>query len=194
MDIWQVDKLVLFLMFFVPGFISIKVYDLLVPGERRDFSKAIFDAIGYSALNFAALSWLIFLMHSANFASQHKAWYCIFLVVIICVVPGLWPIVLLKMSSWRPIAKHVIHPIQKPWDYVFGRREPFWVIVHLADGRRIGGRFDRKSFASSYPATEQIYMEEVWELDENGAFKKPTDRSRGIILLGRDVLAVEFFR
>ena len=56
----------------------------------------------------------------------------------------------------------------KPWDYVFSRRQAYWVIVHLRDGRKIGGRFDRKSFASSYPADEQIYIEEVWRLDEDG--------------------------
>jgi len=43
MDIWQIDKLVLFLVFFIPGFISIRVYDSLVPSERRDLSKSLFD-------------------------------------------------------------------------------------------------------------------------------------------------------
>jgi hypothetical protein len=47
--------LALFLVFFVPGFLSLKVYDLLVPGERRDFSRAAFDAVAYSALNFGVL-------------------------------------------------------------------------------------------------------------------------------------------
>jgi len=41
------------------------------------------------------------------------------------------------------------------------------MIIHLKDGRRIGGRFDENSSASSFPAKEQIYIEEVWELDEN---------------------------
>jgi len=38
MDIWNADKLALFPIFFLPGFISIKIYDLLVPGEPRDFT------------------------------------------------------------------------------------------------------------------------------------------------------------
>ena len=44
------------------------------------------------------------------------------------------------------------------------------MIIHLKDGRRIGGRFDENSSASSFPAKEQIYIEEVWELDESGKF------------------------
>lgn len=53
--IFEGNSLLLFLIFFIPGFVSFKIYDLLVPGERRDFSKSAFDAIAYSALNFAIL-------------------------------------------------------------------------------------------------------------------------------------------
>ena len=113
MDIWQIDKIVLFVILFIPGFIAIKVYDLLVPSERRDFSKSLFEVIGYSCLNFAALSWLIILIHSGSFHVRHKAWYFIFLFFIIFIVPVLWPIFLLKLCSWRPIAKYIIHPIKK---------------------------------------------------------------------------------
>jgi Family of unknown function (DUF6338) len=52
---WTQDRLLLFLLFFVPGFISIKIYDLLVPSERRDFQSTLAEAIGYSAVNFAVL-------------------------------------------------------------------------------------------------------------------------------------------
>lgn len=194
MDIWQIDKLALFLIFFIPGFISIKVYDLLVPSEQRDFSKSLFEAIGYSSLNFAALFWLIILIHSGNFYVNHKIWYFIFLFLIIFVAPVLWPILFLKSSSWRPISKYIIHPFQKPWDYVFSKREPRWVIIHLKDGRKIGGKYDTNSFSSSYPSEEQIYLEEVWELDDNGKFKKPIERSKGIIVLSKEILGIEFFQ
>jgi len=94
----------------------------------------------------------------------------------------------------KPIAKHIIHPFKKPWDFVFGKKEAYWVIVHLKDKRKIGGKFAKNSFASSYPSEEQIYLEEVWTLDENGKFKEPLKRSGGIIILGKEILAVEFFR
>lgn len=50
----QQATLILFLGFFVPGFLMIRIYDLLVPTERRDFSKSVFDAVAYSAVNFVA--------------------------------------------------------------------------------------------------------------------------------------------
>jgi len=194
MDIWQIDKVVLFLVLLIPGFISIKVYNLLVPSARKNFSESLFEVIGYSCLNFAALSWLIILIHSGNFYTKYKVSYFMLLFLIIFIIPVLWPFLFLKLSSWSSIAKHIIHPIQKPWDYVFGKREAFWVIVHLKDGRKIGGRFDINSFASSYPAEEQIYLEEVWRLDENGGFIEPIERSKGILVLSKEILLVEFFK
>jgi hypothetical protein len=193
MDIWNADKLALFLVFVLPGFISMKVYDLMVPGEPRDASKSLFEAISFSTLNFAALFWLIALIQSDDFYRKHFILYALSIVLIMVVVPACWPFAFLKLSSWRPIARHLVHPIRKPWDYVFGKREPFWVIVHLHNGQRIGGRFDVQSFASSDPADEQIYLEAVWVLDEQGRFLRPVERSRGIIIMKDEIRAVEFF-
>ena len=193
MDIWQIDRLVLFLILTVPGFVSLKVYDLLIPSERRDFSKSLLEVIGYSALNFALLSWLIILIHSKSFYDRHQSLYFGSLLLILFVFPALWPFVYRKVSSWKIFAKRLIDPIPKPWDYVFGKKQRFWVIVHLKDRRRIGGRYDTNSFTSSYPAQEQIYLEEVWELGEKGNFVKPIERSKGIVILGDEIMAVEFF-
>jgi len=151
MDIWYADKLTLFLVFFVPGFISIKVYDLMVPGDPRDVSKSVFEAISYSTLNFAALFWLIIFVQQENFYQTHRFVYSLSVAAIMIVVPACWPLLFLKLSTWRRISKHFVQPIRKPWDYVFGKRDPFWVIVHLRNGQKIGGRFDTDSFASSDP-------------------------------------------
>ena len=193
MDIWNMDKLTLFLIFFLPGFISIKVYDLIVPGEPRDFSKSLLEAISYSTLNFAALFWLIVLIRTNDFYHNHFVLYSLSVALIMIGVPACWPFFFLRLSAWRVVAKHFVHPIRKPWDYVFGKRDPYWIIVHLQNGQKIGGRFDRGSFASSYPADEQIYLEEVWVLDEAGRFVSRVERSRGIIIGKDDIRAVEFF-
>lgn len=193
MDFLQIDKLILFLIFFIPGFISIKIYDLLVPSERRDYSKSLFEVISFSAINFAALSWLIIFIHSDNFYTTHIKLYFFSIFLILFIAPILWPLLILKLFSWKPIAKLIVHPIQKPWDYVFGKRRPYWLIVHLKDGRKIGGKFNYKSFASSNPAEEQIYLEEVWKLDDDGKFLGAVERTKGIIILSAEILSIEFF-
>ena len=194
MNIWEIDKLQLFLMFVVPGFISIKIYDLIIPGERRDFSKAIVEAIAYSSINFALLSWLIALINSGDFSSKHQIIYAILIIIIMFGFPVLWTVLFLKITEWKPIASKIYHPIQKPWDWYFRKGEPCWVIVHLKDGRKIGGKYDENSFASSFPAEEQIYLEEIWRLDKKGAFIEQTERSKGMIIFKEEILSVEFFK
>jgi hypothetical protein len=78
----------LFLIFFIPGFITLKVYDLLIPGEARDFSKSLFDAVAYSSLNFAVFFWLIAIVRSGNLGPWQ--WYPAMFFLLI-VMPALWP-------------------------------------------------------------------------------------------------------
>jgi hypothetical protein len=94
-----------------------------------------------------------------------------------------------------PVDKSPCLPIfaRGSWDYVFGKRNPFWIIVHLKNGQKIGGFFGDESFASSNPADEQIYLEEVWVLDDDGRFLSPAEGSRGIIIMNDEIRAVEFF-
>jgi hypothetical protein len=43
----------------IPGFISIKCYELLFPGPGRSSSEQVIDAITYSAMNYAILAYPI---------------------------------------------------------------------------------------------------------------------------------------
>lgn len=193
MDIWQTDKILLFLLFFIPGFISIKIYDLLIATERRDFSKSLFEVVGYSALNYAAFSWVIYLIHIGKFYDTHRLWYLLSLFIILFIAPILWPFIFIKLSNYKPFANYILLPNLKAWDYIFGRRESFWVIVHLKNDKMVGGKYDTNSYASSYPAEEQIYLEEVWKLDKNGKFLGPIERSKGMLILKDEIVSIEFF-
>lgn len=192
-EILNIDKLILFIIFFIPGFISIKVYDLLIPGERRNFSDSLFQVIAYSIFNFVLLSWLIYIIYAANIVETSKPLFIALVFFILFIFPVFLPIIFITVSKLEFIARYIIHPIQKPWDFVFGKKRKYWVIIHLKDGRKIGGRFDTESFASSYPAEEQIYLQEVWELNEKGEFKNSVERTSGIIILRDEMSLIEFF-
>lgn len=55
MDIWTVDKLVLFIAFIVPGFVSLKAYELLAPRVTKESTQQLIDAVAYSSINYAIL-------------------------------------------------------------------------------------------------------------------------------------------
>lgn len=191
--IWEVEKLKLFLIFFIPGFISIKVYGLLVADKKVDFSKSIYEAIGYSCLNFAAFFWLLNIIHSPGFFDSHTLWYYILFSIVLFITPMTWPILYCWITKHRFLSKYLIDPIKSPWDKFFSNGKSYWVLVHLKDGRVIGGKYARKSFASSYPRKQEIYLEEVWKLDANKKFVQKIDRTEGIIILRDEIIALEFF-
>jgi hypothetical protein len=185
------ETLALFLIFFIPGFISLKVYDLLIPGERRDFTKSFFDAMAYTALNFAALLWLIALVRSGSLSPWQ--WFIAMFFLLIG-MPALWPLLFLQIRRHPAIAQRVTSPHPRVWDDIFARRTPYWVIVHLRDQRRIGGLYGGGSFTSHSPAPPEIYLEQVWHVDEKGFTGTVVKSTAGILIMGTDILALEFFR
>ncbi len=191
-DIFTFDKIIYFTVLFVPGFITLKVHDLIISGPRRDFSKGMFDAVSYGILNFSVFSWLIIFLKRNDFHETNSLiyWGCYFLIIVIA--PMCWPILYLKVLTKTSLRHRVVHPVNSAWDWCFSRREAAWVIVHLKDGRRIGGVFDVNSFVSSGVGSEQIYIEEVWNLSSEGAFLSPVQGSLGVILLQGEILGVEF--
>lgn len=182
MDILQPSDLSSFIIFFIPGFISLQIYHLIIPSEKLDFSSSCLEIISFSVLNFVILHPIYQITDYLHF------------LVAFFIAPIIWPFLYIKIISYKPISNFIINPILKPWDFIFKKKEPLWIIVYLTDGRLIGGLFQKKSNASSYPAEEQIYIEQVWELDDNNEFIKPIECSNGIIIFKDSILAMEFRR
>lgn len=147
-EMLTVDQLVLFLIFFIPGFIAVKTYDLFVPHERRDWQNALFEVIGYSTLNFVAISALAVLLAGiwnllASFAKAPPIdapplfWvsalrnvqtslysaslvYLLLLFVVLLGMPALLSFTVYKASNSQKI-RGLIHrdPMPTVWDSVF---------------------------------------------------------------------------
>src|SRR5215475_3731673 len=94
--IWEVDKLLLFIAFVIPGFISIKVYELLFPGIEQESSKQVVDAITYSSINYALLIWPIVVVETSQWKSLHPNLYALFYMLVLFVSP-----VTLSLAWWR---------------------------------------------------------------------------------------------
>ena len=139
--------------------------------------------IAYSAINLALWSWLIFLL------LYYKAYQCcpklfaISVFLIILVFPAVLAWLYVKLINWGWVAKRIVHPIKRPWDWFFSKRQPVWIIVTLKDGRKIGGIYSDNSYASSFPASEQLYLEKTWRLDGEGRFMEPIEESKGILIV-----------
>ena len=194
MNIWETDKLILFLLFVIPGFISLKAYQLLIPGPQQDSSKQIVDAVAYSCLNYALLSPLLLVVESAGLRQLHPLANAAFFLAVLFLAPLLWVYVWLRLRRASFFQDLAPHPTVKPWDFVFSQRKPFWIKATLKDGTKLGGKYAGKSFASSAPSDEQLFLEESWILNDKGGFDRMKKRSSGVIIMGDDLAYVELIK
>jgi len=167
MDFTDPTALEVALPLLVPGFVSIKVWELLVPSERRDLTTTSLEVFAFGSITFAIFILpLLTLDVLGGWTSEHPiSGYFLWLAVLF-VVPAVLPIGWRRLLDTELVKGHVVNPIPKPWDYVFGKGDAYWVILHMKDGRLIGGRYETESFASSFPHEEQLYLEEVWKLSD----------------------------
>jgi len=193
LNIWDENKLLLFIGFVIPGFIAIKAYELLTPSQRVDSSKQIVDAIAYSCLNYTLLLWPIFSVESGMLRTESPNLYILFYVFVLFVSPTLWVVAWRFLRECECIQKFIPHPTQQAWDFVFGQRQCHWIIVTLKSGRKIAGKYGSNSFASSGTSDEQIYIEEQWLLNSDEGFERPVEQSSGVIVLSSEIDTVEFF-
>ncbi len=194
MNIWESDKLLLFIAFVIPGFISLKVYELLNPGVQKESSKQIIDAVTYSCVNYAILFAPIVAVENGALGKESPILHSLFFLVVLFLAPIIWALLWQRIRTTKYIQKAIPHPTQKPWDYVFLKGEPYWVKVILNDGTKIGGKYSSNSFASSAPAGEQIYLEETWIVNDKGGLERKKKQTAGVIILSKDIAFIELIK
>jgi len=185
----SVDRLLLFVVFFIPGLISLKIWSLLVPSERINVADRALEVLTYGALNFAALFWVIII------ANRTGGWlqYLLYATVLLA-SPVVWPILVNLILKSKFMRGRIVHPTPRAWDAYFGRGHPSFILVHLKNGEMVGGLYSSRSFASSFPNEEDLYIEEVWKINENGSFDGPIEDTDGILLTGDSIEYLEFFQ
>jgi hypothetical protein len=189
MDILTNNAFGLFVMIVAPGFISVKIWGLLHPIGHISFADSLYEAVFYGVLNyFAFVQWLPPLMMQINSTLQVIA-YIASLVITPILLPVLWKYILSLVVT----NKNVINPIPKAWDVFFGKRQPCFMRIHLKNGETVGGLYAHKSAVSSYPAPEDLYLEELWGIDDEGLFTQPLDLTMGLLVSYDSIDYIELF-
>jgi hypothetical protein len=189
----EVDKLVLFIAFVIPGFIALKTYELKIPSENNDSSKQLFDAITYSCINYALLIYPIILVESSTLRTSSPNLYAGFYAFTLLVFPVIVSLSWIGLRASKFFQGNAPHPTARPWDYVFSQGEWYWVIATLKDDKKVAGKYASKSFTSSNPSPEQIYLEESWLLTKDGDFDRRVDSTAGIIIVSKEISTIELF-
>lgn len=84
--------------------------------------------------------------------------------------------------------------IPKAWDYIFSKQESYNVRIILSDNTVICGVYGSKSFTSSFPHEEDIFLEQLWIKDEDDWFDKINPVSQGVLISRKDIKRIEFYK
>ena len=189
----NLESWTLFLVLVVPGLISMHVYRLLFAAREIDWKGGLVQALFYSSLNLAACLPLLVPIHRDDFIDKHPYWYTAVLMMVLLVLPVVWPLLYRSLLKWQWLASKIQLPYPTAWDFFFDRRVPVFVLVQLRNGSMLGGYYGFQSYATSFPTEGDIYLETVYELDEDGKFKEPIDDSGGAIIRKDQYELIEFF-
>jgi len=171
------------------------------PSERAFVANA---AAGAVVVHLLMLFWTVplatrVLRHGpARYVPEIAAWTLVVLIVVPTLVgAGLALLAEVRSPRWLHLALSRIGlsattRTAEAWNWWFGRHRAAWVRVRLRDGRTVFGLYERGSFASSDANLRDLYLQEHWE-SEQGWFKQPYPRTRGIWLNGNEIISIEFF-
>jgi hypothetical protein len=191
-DVWQSDKLILFLAYFIPGFIALEVYGLFVSTDNGDIAKKLPAVVAYSAIHYAFTGWLILIAPAGS-------WRLVAAYIVVLFLPILWPPLILLARDpvrWKPVIltsklwSALLSAEASPWDRVFINQSR-WVKIKLKDGVRIGGFLGPGSIVSSYPSPEQLFISNAYFISEDGAFGAAVTPQTGLLVSGTEISTIE---
>lgn len=85
-----------------------------------------------------------------------------------------------------------IHPIPTAWDWKFtSLTGEQWVLVNLKNGAVIRGLWASDSFASSDPINRDLYIQWIYDIDEEGKWFPLGNR--GILINTDEISTIEFW-
>ena len=116
------------------------------------------------------------------------------------------PVIIAKMittvwrSKWaQPVLSSIgyslVNLTPHAWDWFFlTQQRGCWVIAEMVDGSRVGGVFGTESFASLSPDAPDLYLEEVYSVDDEHNFGEVRPYPIGAWLNGSQIKALHFYR
>jgi hypothetical protein len=188
------EQLLLIAGFILPGAISMYVYGLKIPQKDFELKDRIAEAICFSLLNFVVVWIPIDSLLKADWVQNYRAagWFVV--VAGFVIAPAFWPFALLWLLHRAEAAQWISVRAKTAWDDFFShQRSGCWLQVELNDGRVVGGRFGRASYASAYPDPGHLYIEELWKIDDDGYFDERWPGNAGLLLRPSDYKLVRMF-
>jgi hypothetical protein len=197
-DLKGTDNFYLILAFIVPGLVIVYIRSRFISGKTPSHTENILGYLVLSLLYYTFTLPFIQLGLSIQDPWQVRAAIWIGLTLI---GPALFGVFLgawaqKEWGTWFAdrLGLTTIHVIPAAWDWRFSKipRGGMFVMVTLTSGESVAGFFGPNSFASSDEGERDIYIEEEYDVDEEGIWK-PRSAKVGILIPVKEIRNIEFW-
>ena len=190
------DALVLAALAVVPGYLAIFAFEGVIARRERSDTRYILEAIAVSLAFWLLLYPTLLTLRQwsgIQLAPAVTLAIAAFSALIVPPMLGWCAAHTARMSTdftqrlgFRPL-------IPRAWDHKFSQNEHLYLIITMSDGTRLGGYYSANSFASSYPTSEDLFVEKVVRLDEDGRFAHVDRHSAGAWVSATAIQFIEFY-
>jgi len=188
------DSIYIALAFLVPGFVISNIRNQFLTGQERQGSELLIRYLCYSAINYATFGWILYIGIATQTNVFVKAIIWVLITLIGPAAIGLLAGISAQRDWFRKIYHWLginpVHVIPTAWDYKFARMAGEWVLVVLKDGTKFAGFCGARSFASSIPNERDLFIQEIFDIDEDNRWI-PTEKS--VLIAHSEIRTVEFW-
>lgn len=192
------STVLILLVFVIPGFLAARVFSRAYPRTEPGESRMVLESIALSSVSYGIFSWLYVLAwkgrwYENSYLLALLIFFAVFLAPILVALGLIWT---LESNSARSLLHRsgLAHPTPKAWDHFFRKGIPCWVVATMKDGRLVAGLYGGDSFASSFPAKEDLYLEKLCTLSPEGRIRGLAQFSLGAIIQMEQVELLEFYQ
>ena len=192
------SQVLILVAFLIPGFILVRVKRLSYPSAEEPFQRTLLDSLTLSCIVHGLASPLWYWCYASGTATRRPVVTGLMVFAILFAIPALLGLIynLLAASGgarWLRELLKIPDPLPTAWDFYFRKRPGCWVRVILKSGQVIAGLFGPSSFASSFPRNQDLFLEKLLSLDEDGMVLGWADYSAGALVKMEEVERLEFF-
>ena len=194
-DLDSLENIYLVLLFFVPGLVVLFVRSQFVTGAKFPHSAALLPYLAISVIYYAPAFPLIEFVVAIDEPIYGKILAWISLVFAGPAILGLVLGINIQTDLFRGLLQRCglnpVHVIPTAWDWKFGNMTEQWVLVTLKDGTRFAGLCGSDSFMSSDPTERDIYIQQVYDVDDDDNWSSPGEKA--LLITADEVQTIEFW-
>ena len=193
-DLTSLDNLYLIVGFLAPGLIVLFVRSQFVTGRIAP-NLGVVPYVIVSVVYYALASPFVEIVLSIREPGLGKvlAWFG--LIFAGPAALGLLLGVNIQKDLFRRVLQrcglNLVHAIPTAWEWKFGAMPPQGVLVTLKDGTRFAGYCGPKSFISSDPAERDMYIERVYDLDDQNNWVDVGKKE--VLITAGEIQTIEFW-